>query len=595
MSYTAPLRDIMFTLEHIARLDRLRRLGDGDVLASDSIGAILDAAGQLAKEVLAPLQRIGDRIGSRLEKGAVVTPPGWPDAYHRYVDGGWNTLPFAPALGGQGLPWTLAFAVQELWHGANTAFAACPLLNQSAVELLGAHGDAALKAAFLPRMVTGEWTGTMNLTEAQAGSDLGTIRTRARLDGQRWHLTGQKIFVTYGDHDLASNIIQFVLARTEGAPEGTHGLSLFLVPKVLPGTADRPGPGVRNDYRCVSLEKKLGMHGSPTCVISYGDGGGAQGFLIGREGRGLLAMFTMMNMARLGVGVQGIGIAERARQQAVAYARLRIQGRLPGGNGGPVAIIRHPDVRRMLLTMRAQIEAMRALAYSAAAALDLARREPGRRAAQAQADLLTPVVKAWSTDLAVDIASLGIQVHGGMGYIEETGAAQLLRDARATPIYEGTNGIHAHDLVFRKIGRDEGAAAHSHIASLRLIVARLADLPGEEPRSLMEITKPALDVLSDATEWLLEALRYNPLEASAASVPYLRLFATVSAGALLVQGATAAWRLLGNAEQADADFLRTRIAVALFYATAMLPEAAALATSLRASPAATLALPEAEL
>ena len=444
MTYAAPLKDMRFVLEHVAGLDQIARLPGGDAADPELVEQILAQAGAFAAEQLAPLNVVGDRQGSRLENGVVRTPEGWREAYRQHVDGGWNSVPFEPDFGGQGVPWLVATAVNEMWQSANMAFALCPLLNMGAVELLSAHGSPEQKSVYLAKMVSGDWTGTMNLTEPQAGSDVGALRTRAVAENGHYRIKGQKIFITYGEHDLTENIVHMVLARTPDAPPGSRGISLFIVPKFLPGPDGRPKD--RNDLRCVSLEHKLGIHASPTAVMAYGDNDGAIGFLVGEENRGLEYMFTMMNNARLNVGLQGVAIAERAYQQACAYARTRVQGREFGASGkaAAVPIIRHPDVRRMLLTMRAATEAARALTYYAFAALDLAKRHPDaaeRARHQARVDLLTPVAKAWSTDIGVEVASIGIQVHGGMGFIEETGAAQHLRDARIAPIYEGTNGI----------------------------------------------------------------------------------------------------------------------------------------------------------
>ncbi|MFQ6017378.1 MAG: acyl-CoA dehydrogenase family protein, partial [Kiloniellaceae bacterium] len=455
-AYTAPIAEMRFVLDELAGLGEIAGFPGYEEAQPDLVGAVLEQAGRLAAEVLAPLNQPGDREGARYENGVVRTPKGFPEAYAQFVASGWGALPFDPAYGGQGLPWVVAMAVQEMWNSANLSFALAPLLTQGAVELLLAHGADRQKALYLPKMVSGEWTGTMDLTEPQAGSDLGALKTRAVMSGDHYLIAGQKVFISWGEHDCAENIVHMVLARTPDAPDGTAGISLFMVPKFL---VNPDGSlGARNDLRCVSIERKLGIHASPTCVMAYGDSGGAVGLLVGAENRGLECMFTMMNYARLAVGIQGLAIAERAYQQALAYARDRIQGRpIDSTDRTPVPIIRHPDVRRMLMTMKANNEAMRALAYTATAALDRAKRHPDakRRAEnQARVDLLTPVVKAWLTDSGCEMASLGVQIHGGTGFIEETGAAQYYRDARVLPIYEGTNGIQALDLVGRKILRD---------------------------------------------------------------------------------------------------------------------------------------------
>jgi 3-(methylthio)propanoyl-CoA dehydrogenase len=570
MSYAAPLADMRFVLEEVAELDELARLPGYEAASPDLVEAILEEAAKLAGNELAPLNQPADRAGSVLENGVVRTPAGFREAYVRYVEGGWNGLAFDPEFGGQGLPLALAIPVAEMWNSACMSFALCPLLTAGAVELLQAHGSDEQKQRYLGKLVTGEWAGTMNLTEPQAGSDLGALRTRAVPAhdprwGEHYRLKGQKIFITYGDHDLAPNIIHMVLARTPEAPPGSRGISLFLVPKFLPD--DEGGAGSRNDVRTLSLEHKLGIHASPTCVLAYGEDEGAIGWRIGEENRGLEYMFTMMNAARLNVGLQGVAIAERAYQQARDFARIRVQGRPLGAapNGEAPPIIHHPDVRRMLLWMRAATEAMRALAYYAAAMIDRGRRHPepaARQMAQRRADLLIPVVKAWCTDLGIAVASTGIQVHGGMGYVEETGAAQHLRDARIAPIYEGTNGIQANDLVGRKLARDRGEAAAALIAEIRETAAALGQAGSVELAAIVRPLQDGLAALETATSFLVEA---EPPLAAAGSVPYLQLLGTVCGGWLITRLALAAERR-GAANGGDAAFLSAKRLSARFYA-----------------------------
>ncbi|HRC26116.1 MAG TPA: acyl-CoA dehydrogenase family protein, partial [Alphaproteobacteria bacterium] len=475
-AYAPPVRDMMFVLESLVGVRSLFKASDLD---PETLEGILDAAAQLASQTIAPLNAPGDRTGCQIENGAVTMPPGFREAYKIYREGGWNAVPFDPAHGGQGLPWALAFAVQEMWQGASLAFGLCPLLNQGAVEALSAHGDEELKTTVLPHLISGLWTGTMNLTEPQAGSDLSAIRSMAtaREDGT-WSVTGQKIFITYGEHDLSENIVHLVLARTDGAPEGVKGLSLFAVPKFLP---DR----TRNAVTCAGIEHKLGIHASPTCTMVFE---GALGRLVGIRNEGLKCMFTMMNNARLSVGLQGVAIAERAVQAARLYAKERVQGSLPQG-GARVAIIGHPDIRRILLSAGVQVEAMRALTCHAAFLLD--RAEEGDADSQSLVDLLTPVVKAWGTEIAVEATSAAIQVYGGMGYIEETGVPQFYRDARILPIYEGTNGIQSADLAFRKVLRDDGRTVRRWIAQARAESDGFPDLAA------------MLDALEGVTLWML--------------------------------------------------------------------------------------------
>src|SRR5580693_792152 len=478
--YQAPLAEMKFVLRELVDHELLGQLpGFGDI-TPDVAGAVLEEAAKFAGGVLSPLNRSGDLEGARWEDGRVLTAAGWKQAYERFTSDGWNALSCPADLGGQNLPRVLSALVEEMWNGANVAFALCPMLTRSAIDAIELRGSQAQRDKYLPKMVSGEWTGSMNLTEPQAGSDLSAVRTRAVPSGDgRYRLTGQKIFITYGEHDLTGNIIHMVLGRVAGAPEGVKGTSLFLVPKFL---VNADGSlGARNDVHCLSVEHKLGIHASPTCVLAFGQNGGALAELIGEENRGLEYMFIMMNAARYSVGIEGVGLSERAYQTALAYARERIQGTEAGIRGGPrVAILRHPDVRRMLLMMKSQTEAMRALAGVVAVSLDAARLHPNaeeRERHQAFADLMIPVVKGWCTENSVDIASLGIQVHGGVGFVEETGAAQYLRDARITPIYEGTTGIQANDLIGRKLARDGGLAAQLVIAQMRAVAQELAAAP----------------------------------------------------------------------------------------------------------------------
>ncbi len=560
-SYLPPLDDMRFVINHTVDLAALRALPGGEALEPELVDQVLAEAGRFAAQELAPLNPVGDREPARLENGVVRTSRGFKEAYGRFVAAGWNGLPFPAEWGGQDLPWTLATAVAEMVHSANMSFGLCPVLTQAGVELLLRFGSAEQQACYLPKLVSGEWTGTMCLTEPQAGTDVGALRTRAVPDGAHYRLFGTKIFITYGEHDYTDNIVHMVLARLPDAPEGTRGISLFLVPKFL--VNDDGSLGARNDLRCVSLEHKLGIHASPTCVMSFGDNEGAIGYLVGEPQGGMRAMFTMMNNARLAVGIQGLAIAERAYQAACAYADQRVQGRLPGG--GP--IVGHPDVRRTLITMRCQIEAMRAMAYLAAAAMDHAGRasEPAARAAaQARLDLLIPLVKAWCSDQGFELASLALQIHGGMGYIEETGVAQYLRDARIAMIYEGTNGIQALDLVGRKLGLGDGAAVNALFDELRSELAPLAAAP-----ALRAPLADGLAALEQATRWLQATSARAPEAAQAGATPYLRMFAVTLGGFLLARQ----MRLAAASGAADAP---ARHASAAFYITQLLPPATAL-------------------
>jgi acyl-CoA dehydrogenase len=571
VTYQAPLADIGFALKHGAALDRAIEQGLFGDLTLDDVDAVLTEAGRFAGEVIAPLNRIGDTFGTPFKDGVVTTAPGWKEAYKAWREGGWNAVTAPLEWGGQALPQTVQAACTEMWHGASIGFANGPMLTMAGIDALDVHGSDLLKKTYLEKLVSGEWMATMQLTEPQAGSDVGALRTRAeRAPDGSYRLSGQKIFITYGEHDFTDNIIHFVLARLPDAPPGTRGISLFLVPKFMlnnDGTL-----GTRNDVRAHSVEHKLGIHGSPTCTMIFGDTGGAVGFLIGEENAGMACMFTMMNRARLSVGLQGVGVAERATQQALAYARDRRQGRTTGMKAGEsAAIIAHPDVRRMLLTMRALTKAARAICYTTAMTLDRAERatDPAERQAAAdRASLLTPVAKAFSTDIGNEVTSLGVQVHGGMGFIEETGAAQHFRDARIAAIYEGTNGIQAIDLVTRKLPLKSGAVIAAHIDELRGIVETLSASNDPAFGWTALRLKEAVDSLARATDWLLTQVEKEPDAALAGATPYLRLFGLATGGCLLAREGLAAQRL--NADAA------ARVAAARFFAENYAVQAGAL-------------------
>jgi alkylation response protein AidB-like acyl-CoA dehydrogenase len=593
MTYTAPLADMRFALREVAGLGKIASLPGYEHATDDTIDAVLEEAAKLAGNGLAPLNREGDKVGAKLENGVVRTAPGFAGIYKEFVEGGWNSLPFDPEFGGQGMPWLLAATVQEMWQAANMGFGLVLLLNQGAIDAIHHHGSDAQKAQYLPKMISGEWTGTMNLTEPQAGSDLGQLKSRAIKSGDHYLVTGQKIFITYGEHDLTENIVHLVLARTPDAPAGVRGISLFIVPKFLPDADGKPGK--RNDLRCVSLEHKLGIHASPTCVMSFGDDGGAVGHLVGEEGRGLSYMFTMMNNARLSVGIQGLAIAERAYQQAAAFARSRVQSKDDGSpKPDSVSIVHHPDVRRMLMSMRSQIEAMRALGYYTAAGIDGALRDPDKAAArktQDRVDLLIPIVKAWFTDLGNEIASTGVQIHGGMGFIEETGAAQHLRDARILPIYEGTNGIQARDLVGRKVTKDGGEAMLGLVAEMRALAAEMKKAPGDDLEAIAAGVTASADALEDATKWVAQTAKAELANALAGSVPFLRLAGTALGGWLLAKSALVAQQKLAERD-GDPAFLEAKLITARFYADVILPPALAQLGPLKAAGRTVFALRE---
>ncbi|MBK9784614.1 MAG: acyl-CoA dehydrogenase [Betaproteobacteria bacterium] len=583
--YVAPLKDIRFVMQELAGLDQVVALPGCEEASPDVIDAILDEAAKFAGAVLSPLNRVGDREGAKWKDTVVTTSPGFKEAYRQFVDNGWNGLGCDPEFGGQGLPKLLSTAVSEMWKAANHAFSLCPMLTQGAIEALMIAGTDAQKAAYLPNLVSGEWTGTMNLTEPSAGSDLAAVRSRAEPVGDgTFRIFGQKIFITYGEHDMTDNIVHLVLARTPNAPEGVKGISLFVVPKFMLNADGSLGE--RNDVFCVSIEHKLGIHGSPTAVLAFGDNGGAIGTLVGEENRGLEYMFIMMNAARFNVGLEGLGDAERAYQRAVMYAKDRVQGTEVGVRGGPkVPIIKHPDVRRMLMSMRARIEAMRALAYVTAAAQDHAHNNPdeaARKQGQAFADLMIPVVKGWSTESAIDIASLGVQVHGGMGFIEETGAAQHLRDARITTIYEGTTAIQANDLIGRKIAREKGVTIKGVIAEMRAAATLLdGDLVGIGMRQ-----SAAVDALERAVFWIVDNFSSDPKAAHVGAVPFLHLLGIVAGGWQMGRAAVIA---RAKAALDDSDpFWAAKLVTTRFYADHFLTQAAGLADSVVAGAAGAL-------
>jgi butyryl-CoA dehydrogenase len=556
MGFRAPIGEISFAMRHVAGLAEGQTSGLYADLDDETLDAILQEAAKFANDRLAPLNWTGDRHGTPFKNGAVTTPPGWKEAYRDWSEAGWLAVSATPAFGGQGLPILLGSACTEIWNAANMAFSLNPLLTMGAIEALTAHGAPALQDTYLANMIAGRWTGTMNLTEPQAGSDLSALRTKAESKGDgTYRITGQKIYITYGEHDLTDNILHLVLARLPDAPAGTRGISLFLVPKILPD-------GTANDVRCSGVEHKLGIHASPTCTMVYGDNGGAIGWLIGEENRGLACMFTMMNNARLGVGLQGVAVAERAYQQALGYARDRRQGKAPGATGREMSpIIDHPDVKRMLLEMRSKIAAARMICYVTAAALDRAHRlddEQARRAAHDEASLLTPVAKAFSTDIGIEVSSIGVQVHGGMGFVEETGAAQHYRDARILAIYEGTNGIQSIDLVQRKLPLADGAAVRAVLTRYRAAADAVAGVNDAAFGRTAERLRDGIASLERATLFMQQALHDAPAAALAGASPYLRLFGIVAGGSHLAEAAIASHALMARGDGDPAHGARVR-------------------------------------
>jgi alkylation response protein AidB-like acyl-CoA dehydrogenase len=585
--YQAPLRQMRFTIEHLADFEEVTALPDFSAVDTDTVGAVLEEAAKFASNVLAPTNWVGDRQGVKVVDRAVVVPQEFTDAYAQFREAGWPAIASNPDFGGQGLPKTLALACDEMWAAANVSFALCPELSQGAILAMDRHATDELKQVFLEKLVSGQWAGTMCLTEPQAGSDLSSLTTRAEPRGDRYLITGRKIYITWGDHPMAENIIHLVLARLPDAPQGTKGISLFVVPKFkleADGT-----PGARNDVFPVSVEHKMGIHASPTCVLAFGDEGGAEGYLVGKPNEGLAAMFTMMNYMRLGVGAQGVGLSDRSYQKSVAYARERVQGRAPGERGR-VAIIRHPDVRRMLLLMRTLTQASRAVCYYTASCLDRTAHGTDPETVsqwQSRAELLTPIAKAWCTEVAQEATELGIQVHGGMGYVEETGVAQFYRDARIASIYEGTNGIQAIDLVGRKLLRDGGATVSAFVSDMRSVDAPLANA-GEELAVVRAALARALDELVQSSTFLLTSEKRDPELVSAAAFDYMMLMGTVIGGWQLARGALVALGDTGAGN--DAVFNQAQVVMARFYAEHVLPRCTAHAAAVRAGSASTMAL-----
>ena len=587
-TYTAPIRDMQFVMNELAGFDQVAALPGNEEVSSDLVDAILEEANKFASGVLAPLNWTGDQEGAKWKDGQVFTATGWKDAYKQFSESGWTALACDPNYGGQGLPKLLSTAVMEMWKSANMAFSLCPMLTTGAIEALMLRGSDEQKDMYLPKMISGEWTGTMNLTEPQAGSDLAAVRTKAEPQGDgTYKIFGQKIFITYGDHDMTDNIIHLVLARLPDAPEGVKGISLFVVPKFM---VNADGSlGARNDVHCVSIEHKLGIHASPTCVLAFGDNGGAVGTLIGEPNRGLEYMFIMMNEARFAVGMEGLALSERAYQHALQYAKDRIQGTDAGVRGGPkVSIIHHADVRRMLMSMKSQTEAMRALAYVVGAATDLAHHHEDqsvRARNQAFVDLMIPVVKGWLTENSIEIASTGVQVHGGMGFIEETGAAQHFRDARITAIYEGTTAIQANDLIGRKIARENGVTIKALIAEMHQVEAAL-DANDEALAAIRNSLAKGISAVEEAVGYILATYNADIKAASVGSVPFLKLLGIVAGGWQMARAA-----LLSKDRQGE-DFYRAKLVTARFYADHVLAQAPGLAYTVVNGASGALTLPE---
>ena len=589
-NYAAPVNDLQFIIENVIGYDKISELKPFVDFTPELSGAILAEAAKFSDEVLAPLNRLGDQQGCVLENGIVRTPEGFPDAYRQMIDAGWISMSAPEEFGGQNLPTVLTIAAFEMWSAANTAFGLVPVLSQSAIELMLEHADPVLKHTYLHKMVSGEWTTTMNLTEPQAGSDLSLLRTKAVKEGDHYRISGQKIYISGGDHDLSDNIVHLVLARLPDAPPGNRGISLFLVPKYL---VRRNGElGDKNDLRPISLETKLGIHGNPTCVMSYGDNTGAIGYLIGNENQGLAGMFTMMNLARLMVGLQGVAITERAYQQALAYAKDRLQGSRSNSSNvsSPAPIIHHPDVKRMLLDMKCVAEAGRCLTLYAAYCIDLSKHHADAATRQIFSDrlsLLTPVVKAWITDRAIECASTGIQVHGGLGYIEDTGAAQHLRDARIMAIYEGTNGIQANDLIGRKILRESGSSMLRLISDMRDDITGATVAEGGPLAVIVLATRQSIDDLESAVDWILHSASNDPEGVSAGAAAFLKLSGNAICGWLMAKCAIETQILMDQGDP-PSEKLMARMHSARHFAETVLPQTtAALSTLMSGQPAVT--------
>jgi len=587
--YNAPLKDMQFVLRDLAGLGRILQMPGFADISDDVVDQVLEEAARFSREVLGPLNVPGDQAGCRIENKTVILPEGFAAAYQAFVKGGWQALGCSPEHDGMGLPETVAATTMEMWQSANLALSLCPMLTGGAIAAIDAHASNALKQIYLPKMVSGAWTGTMNLSEPQAGSDLAAVKVKAVPDGDHYKITGTKIFITWGDQEFSENVIHLVLARLADAPDGVRGISLFLVPKYLVNTDGSIGEP--NDVYCASVEHKLGIHASPTCVMNLGDGDGAIGYLVGEENRGLAGMFTMMNHARLNVAIQGLAICERAYQLAKTYARQRIQGEAPGEKGR-VTIIHHPDVRRMLLVMKSLIEGMRAVAYTTAAVVDTNHHSAdpeAQTAAGARAALLTPIVKGWMTEVAQELTSLGVQVHGGMGFVEETGAAQHMRDARILTIYEGTTGIQANDLVGRKILFDDGKAMQELLEEMRSLDEKLA--AADELATIRAALSSGIDDLTVATDWLIANAPHDQNVPGAASVNLLMLAGTVIGGWQMARAAIAATRRLDDGDP-DSAFFEAKLITARFYAEHILPRSSGYSKAAIAGSETMVVLPE---